>query len=393
MPQLLKTSSPLDGSVEAKPRSGRILEIDGLRGIAILLVITKHLGFIPLPGEEDSSAIAFLNRFFPSLSGVDLFFVVTGYLLGRSLLALLDSPHYYSSFYFRRWLRTIPLYYILLLVFSIIVLVPGLVGSSTAIHFDWPFGTPWAMVAYGAFVQNFWMAAAASLGPHWLGITWSLAVQEQFYLPLPWIVRFFPSRLLGCVLTLLVLIAPACRLLVVCLMPAWRWNAIDCLICCRTDTLAIGVLAAWLVQIPGVARRLERAGGWFSPAVSGLFVGFATLTYLGYTLGTPTMYVAGHSYLAVLYVLLIFLASFSSSGVIGAALRLAPLRELGRISYGLFLFHMLIYDLVRYYSGISYSQDGWLSWIVKLDAFLLTVVVAELSWHFVEKPLIAWSRR
>ncbi len=143
----------------------RILELDGLRGIASLLVITKHYGVTFLPGEMQSSAVAFINRFYPALSGVDLFFVLTGFLLGSRLLAAVDSPRYYSTFYLRRCCRTFPPYYLLLLSFTAAVLAGSTLRSATGLYLTWPFGTPWSLAVYALFLQNFLIAAAVSLGP------------------------------------------------------------------------------------------------------------------------------------------------------------------------------------------------------------------------------------
>ncbi|MGI0135318.1 MAG: acyltransferase family protein, partial [Candidatus Micrarchaeaceae archaeon] len=189
MPELLQIlpnpTKPLPGDKSSGPR---ILELDGLRGLAILLVITKHYVVAYLPGETNSAAIAFFNRFYLALSGVDIFFVLTGFLLGGHLLAAIDSPRYYSTFYLRRCCRTFPPYYLLLLFFTVAVLTPDTLWPITGTFLAcplaflaWPFGTPWSLAAYALFLQNFCIAATASLGPSWLMITWSLAVQEQFY--------------------------------------------------------------------------------------------------------------------------------------------------------------------------------------------------------------------
>lgn len=252
---LYLSSSPPKLSPGAKTSGPRILEWDGLRGVAILLVITKHFGVIYLPNETGSAVIDFFNRFYPTLSGVDLFFVLTGFLLGGRLLATIDSPRYYSTFYLRRCCRTFLPYYLLLPFFTAAVLTQDALSSVTPLHLTWPFDSPWSLAAYALFLQNFCVAAAASLGPSWLMITWSLAVQEQFYVLLPWLLRCCLLRGLGYVLVSLFLMAPLCRLAVVHYLPAEEWIGYDCLLCCRTDTLGVGVLAAWLLRASGSAWR------------------------------------------------------------------------------------------------------------------------------------------
>ncbi len=213
MPALFHISPSLSEVLsDAKSSGPRILELDGLRGLAILLVVTKHYGVAHLPNETASPAVAFFNRFYPTLSGVDLFFVLTGFLLGGRLLAAVDSPRYYSTFYLRRCCRTFPPYYLLLLAFTVAVLARDALRSVAGLDLAWPFGTPWSLAACALFLQNFAIAATASLGPSWLMITWSLAVQEQFYLLLPWLLRCVPRRGLGHVLAGLFLMASLCRL-------------------------------------------------------------------------------------------------------------------------------------------------------------------------------------
>jgi len=259
---------------------------------------------------------------------------------------------------------------------------------------EWPFGTPWSMAAYATFLQSFVIAAAGSLGPQWLGITWTLAVQEQFYLGLPWLLRCAPARWLGIVLGALLLMAPFFRFLVVLAAPAGRWLGYDFLICCRSDTLAVGVLAAWVLQKIGGSEWLGRFRSLLCPSGVALFLGFLLVTQIGHGMETPAIFILGHTYRAIMYLVVVLVACFASGGWAGAVMRWAPLRELGRISYGLFLFHQMVRDLlVRLVLGEPRNLISWQTWLVNLEAFVLTALLAEFCWHFVEKPLIAWSRR
>jgi peptidoglycan/LPS O-acetylase OafA/YrhL len=209
---------------------------------------------------------------------------------------------------------------------------------------------------------------------------------------LPWLLRS-TRRCLGYVLVGLFLMAPLGRLAVVHFLPAWEWNGYDCLLCCRTDTLGVGVLAAWLLQAEGVRRWLTNLRALLCPAAAILFLGFALLIYCGYGIGTPTFFVLGHTYLAVLYLVIALVAVFASQGLVGAFLRMPVLRELGRISYGLYLYHAMVRDLFfGMLFGTSAWLDGWETGVATLEAFLLTVLLAELSWHFLEKPLLTWSK-
>jgi peptidoglycan/LPS O-acetylase OafA/YrhL len=189
----MSSSSPaVSPSVESPPRTRtaarRILELDGLRGVAVLLVITKHYGGPPFQGSQWTFA-SFTSEYYFSFSGADFFIVLTGFLLGGILLDASSSAYYYRTFFFRRASRTFPLYYLTLLAFIAAALVQTPLGLRGRLRLYWPFGTPWSMLAYACFVQNYLMAYRGRFGPPWLLETWSLAVIEQFYLFLPWVLR------------------------------------------------------------------------------------------------------------------------------------------------------------------------------------------------------------
>jgi peptidoglycan/LPS O-acetylase OafA/YrhL len=158
--------------------ASRLPELDGLRAIAILLVLFSHqAAFVPLAG---------IRRFLDmGWIGVDLFFVLSGFLIGGILLEQRDATNYYRIFYLRRFLRIVPLYTLILLP-GLVVLGLGLQAyfaghslgdrSAAAIWFC-PF-----------FLQNIaW--ALALIPPTYLLPTWSVAVEEQFYLLLPLLIR------------------------------------------------------------------------------------------------------------------------------------------------------------------------------------------------------------
>jgi peptidoglycan/LPS O-acetylase OafA/YrhL len=89
----------------------------------------------------------------------------------------------------------------------------------------------------------------------------------------------------------------------------------------------------------------------------------------------------------------VLIAVFAAQGLAGTLLRRTVLRGLGRISYGLYLYHVMVRDLFfGALFGTSAWLDGWETWLATLEAFLLTVLLAEMSWRFLEKPLIAWSK-
>src|SRR5271155_4280107 len=141
----------------------RIPELDGLRGIAILMVLVYHY-----------------TGWRWGWTGVDLFFVLSGFLIGGILMDAKSATNYYSVFYTRRFYRIVPLYAVTVCMLPLLL----------ATHYEWfTVGNKIPWYAYATFTQNFWMVKLEKLGTMALAVTWSLAIEEQFYLTLPIIVR------------------------------------------------------------------------------------------------------------------------------------------------------------------------------------------------------------
>src|ERR671933_724528 len=144
VPSLLMQSST------AGSRPPRYPELDGLRGIAILMVVAWHYNLGPF------------------LSGVDLFFVLSGFLLGGILLDKKEAPNYFKAFYARRVCRIFPLYFVCLLVFVILVAVPVLGWLLFGDSIRLLLGDPIPLWSYMTFTQNFAMAQLGGWGNPWL---------------------------------------------------------------------------------------------------------------------------------------------------------------------------------------------------------------------------------
>jgi peptidoglycan/LPS O-acetylase OafA/YrhL len=186
---------------------GRIPELDGLRGFAILLVLIYHYVVFPLHSLEPRSPTWLAACLDLTWSGVDLFFVLSGFLVGGLLYDARESPYYFRTFFARRVCRIFPLYYVLL---TLVFLGGPYVGIYTAVpggpHFT-PAGP--SPVSCIFFLQNFWAAETGTPGSLWLAVTWSLAVEEQFYLVIPFLIRYFPARYFPPLLFALVALAVA----------------------------------------------------------------------------------------------------------------------------------------------------------------------------------------
>src|SRR5271154_3561146 len=171
-------------SENGEKREPRILELDGIRGLAILLVLIAHIFYAPtLPGGPELLT-KFKELFTLTWTGVDLFFVLSGFLIGGILLDKRSSGKYFTTFYARRFFRIVPVYYCWIILFILVVKLGGpvirehtrsgilpAIDSTVFIHF--------------LFLQNLWLPNYVKLAEWWFGATWSLAVEEQFYLVAP----------------------------------------------------------------------------------------------------------------------------------------------------------------------------------------------------------------
>ena len=220
---------------------GRVKELDGLRAIAILSVVMWHY-----LGAGDGPSSTPWRIFIFGRTGVDLFFVLSGYLITSILLANRGSSNYFQAFYGRRSFRILPIYFGMVAIY--------LVGRQLSVAralFD---GTlPWWSYLIG--LQNFWMATEQTYGAYWLGGTWSLAIEEQFYLIFPLVIYFAPLRILPRLLVALLVLCPLGRMIAYGLGDRYGYYVLMPL---RADILAMGALIAWLEFSGSISESVRR---------------------------------------------------------------------------------------------------------------------------------------
>ena len=367
------------------PSTGRIPQLDGLRGTAIGLVLIFHLA------DKHPLAQGFWHYAVTAAkltwSGVDLFFVLSGFLIGGILLDAKHSPSYYRTFYIRRATRILPIYWVLLCLFSLrflpIRVLPHEFGDFSITLIPW-----WA---YILFAQNFWMAVIGGLGVGLLAPTWSLAVEEQFYLTIPFLVRHLRVRTLAIVLVATVVVVPVVRILFFHYDPQ-ALTACYVLMPCRADALSLGVLAAMLVRNP---KTWAAFAGQYKKVLPLNLVLFAGV--IGFTCAGPLT----GAWISIRYsVLAIFYACFLVSVMAwpdrwAARLLKAPwLMKLGTISYFAYLYHIPIIELAR--RAVTHAALGLTENASDLFAFFLgamvTLALAAFSWKFFESPLVRWGK-
>jgi len=336
----------------------KIPQLDGVRGVAILLVLAHNLhGFYSPP-------LSFLTAY--GWMGVDLFFVLSGFLITGILLDSITSEAYFRNFYARRSLRIWPLYYAMLVL--MLVVIPHLRPQDAAeifrrSHPGW---------SYLFFLQNFFVKDPSwAVGP--LGVSWSLAVEELFYLVWPVFVGLLPVRRLEIVAWSVCLLSPLLRLFFV--SHGWLIYSNPF---CRLDGLMAGGLLAILVRKSTFKPKRLLPAAWL-----GILLG-SSLAIVSELFGQRWL---TFSLAVIASAGLVYLAQFSKVNWLKAALTNRFLMFSGTISYGLYLLHKLPEDALK---GIGFQAGHPKAtfWISLAAAYL----IASASWFLLEKPVLRLKR-
>ncbi len=363
---------------------GHIQELDGLRAVASMPVLLNH--FWP---QSLSSVVWSAGQF--AWIAMDSFFVLSGFLIAGILLDTRERPDYFRSYYVRRSLRILPLYYCVL-VYLICV---GTLwkGGEQYRHLVEQWGSPvWFFVYLGNFTTaaaGVWPTVVPGLSP-----LWSLQVEEQFYLLFPLAIRRLSPATLARALWVIVLLSPALRVSLFVLNP----DNLYCqyvLLPCHMEGLALGALIAirfrqgpWEIKkgrLSALAIVLLTAtcvaSVWSNPArVDEEFASpfNRTVGYLLSSVGCASV--------------LLWVIRFRGSRVTGW-LRLSPVQYVGKISYGVYLLHIPVWTaalFLRHALGLTLPRDGF---VMFLAATALTIATASASWYLLERPLLSLKDR
>jgi peptidoglycan/LPS O-acetylase OafA/YrhL len=333
---------------------GRIPSLDGLRGISILMVLAGHLA--GTRGFPLSAAAG--NRTEVAAIGVHVFFVISGFLITGLLLAELAATDRVrlTRFYFRRTLRIFPPYY---------VLIGALVLAQTL---GFLFLTPSDVAHAVTYTSNYDAARSWSIGH-----TWSLGVEEQFYLLWPACLVLLGARRGLIAAIAVVLVTPLVRLAELHLFPAYM-DGIGARFETVADAIAIGCVLActrdWLHRQPAYMRFLESRGFLVVPVA--IFAGTMTgqHPHVAYVVGFPLANVA--TALAVDW------AVTFPEGLPGRVLNSTPLVFIGLISYSLYLWQQPFLN-----------RTGEAAWNAFPTNVLLAFTFAVASYYVVERPSLA----
>jgi peptidoglycan/LPS O-acetylase OafA/YrhL len=370
----------------------RLPQLDGLRGLAILLVLVRHYLVVdakPAPHTLFSHAVFLLQI---TWSGVDLFFVLSGFLIGGILVDARASSRYFKPFYARRFFRIVPVYALVCGLYGLAWSAGGQRWWGTA--GAWLFGHPPPWYAFVLFVQNVVIAVRGDFAPLPVGVTWSLAVEEQFYLTLPLLVRFVPARRLLPVLAAIVACVPVARTLAYFMLPNGGVVAYT-MMPLRADALLLGAIAALLVRDERARGVLVRRRTAVVAATA--LLGVVLLAFIGLgraTRDSAAMSTVGYTLVALFYAAILLLAVTRPAGALSALLQARWLRGLGEIAYGTYLLHLAVEGICfGVLFGHAPQVTGAKDLGAKCAALALTVLLARASWKLFEKRMVGVGHR
>jgi peptidoglycan/LPS O-acetylase OafA/YrhL len=344
---------------------GHVEGFDGLRGIAVLLVVLHHTHTIVV--KSPTPLITPIAQ--AGWVGVDIFFSLSGFLITGLLISRRDKPGYYRDFYLRRLLRIFPLYYLALTL----LLAPRLIAGL-------PTEIPW-WAAYG-YLTNFWLARHPEVDLQLL-ITWSLSIEEQFYLLWPFLIAALSARQWRLLVGALLIACPALRWWffeppgMITYMDTWF----------RLDSLAMGAAGAILWH-----AHDERAVRWARRAAPPLVVLVALLLPTG-LVSHRELWWTTFGFPLLAFATTTVLLGLASGGLprLRQALSWAPLAHVGVVSYGVYLLHPLVLKAIALSTGRATSITA-LSSPAALGLYALamitSVAVATLVFRTIEQPIL-----
>jgi len=333
-------------------------QLDGLRTVAVTMVLYHHFFAV------DGSVLGHL--------GVRLFFVLSGLLITRLLLDARSSFDYQpaaalKAFYIRRALRIFPPYFVML-GFIWLVNLEGARGS-----LKW----------HALYLSNFWYALRNEWTPWVLCHTWSLSIEEQFYVAWPLVILLAPRRLIAPISVAVIAFSLAYRFY-------WPFTgtpslARDLLPPASVDTLVAGALLA--VH----RRKTERWPAWIGLSVVPLTAAATVFLWLKSVPMTPTLewltWIGAEVFPLIPLVVLVGCCSSGVGGAFGRFLERPSITAVGRMSYGVYLFHPIVLSLVvkaQAWIPINVSEQGPGRFVIATTA---TLMLASISWLAFEKPL------
>lgn len=368
----LQTPAPASPAAQMVT-TGHIGALDGIRGLGVILVLLYHYG--------SSAAVFGLSNPILKLtglgwSGVDLFFVLSGFLITGILYDSKGGKNYFKNFYARRTLRIFPLYYVAAIVVILLAVISqyDLLGGANPI---------WILL----YVGNFQMAIEG--GGSTLDHFWSLAIEEQFYLVWPLVVLTLSRAKLMLVAAAMVVIAPIIRTLLV--LNDVPDLAVYVLTPARMDGLAMGALIALVMRgSKGIAPLVPWAWKLGGAALAAFLM--IVILRREVSSGDPVILTAGISLLTIIYASVLILSlTFRPLQLV---MEQPVMRWFGKYSYGLYVWHPIV-NMILLHSPLT-ERFGAITPVkavlLLVMAFIVSVLISLASYKFMESPLLRLKR-
>jgi peptidoglycan/LPS O-acetylase OafA/YrhL len=385
---------PLPSTTAAPKRHDPAL--DGLRGLAVLMVFVFHYGGGLRSHHTAVRLLGYLTE--TGWTGVVLFFALSGFLITGGVWDSLQSStdhaaHILRNFYARRALRILPLYYAALLASAIVTIVRG--SDLAALH---------PLAIFALFLQNlpnFAYVTIHNTSPLPLYHLWSLAVEEQFYLLWPALLLLARTRRAALHLSLWSFVLAAIFRLIFYGLPCFYWAGgwlsslpsalFDTFLLTQCGALALGAAFALAMR----SQTWDAMQRWASPV---FFAGLSlyllsSLLCRSFLLVAPMQYIVGLPGVSLAAAAL--LPILLRPGIARTTASFAPLAWLGRISYGFYVFHILLQPIYDHLAAhLTHADSGtWYQTVRLAVALPLTVLAAWLSYRLLERPFLRAKRR
>jgi peptidoglycan/LPS O-acetylase OafA/YrhL len=347
--------------------------LDGIRGTAIIFVLLFH-------------CYPYLSVFKFGWTGVDLFFVLSGFLISGILIDTVNDEHYYKNFILKRVLRIFPLYYLSLVIF--LFLIPAFSPFiSSILQLDyaslhqlwyWLYGSNWLLS-----LKDGWM--------HGAGINhfWSLSIEEQFYLFWPLLIALFRKKsFLTLCLSTIVLSMMVRIVLFFCNV---SHPALYMLTITRADALALGGCIAVMIRNEAGIRVLSRIAPY-------MFFGMLLIIAVGvYLFGSINPYTnffssIGYTFVDMMYASLIVLG-LSDFLFFRKLLSTSVLRFFGKYSYSMYIFHHPVVIICFGLSGQLLPGGIWTRLLVSTLSILITILISLLTWNAFEAKFLRLKKK
>lgn len=373
-------------------RLGHTPELDGIRGWACASVLIAHCLTGIVQGVPGSWLASVWISGFDShtlwlfLSGVDLFFVLSGFLIGGILLDSRSRPHYFSNFWIRRFGRIFPVAYLVLATYAAALFVTAHLHIT---RFD-----NWLLASYrpplwsfATFTQSLPIALHGYSGPRWMAMTWSLAIEEQFYLLFPLAVYFLPRCWLVALIVSGIAISPVLRDVFERVFGSWYSAYV--LLPSRMDGLMFGVAVALIVR-NRTAFSIAVRCRWLLDA-GALLILYSIVTNWSFKLWpgpSGMIYPLKQSIMAMMWAIVILRIFTCRNSVFNKIWRNSILAKVGLISYGLYMYHQAVNGLIH---GWLFGQEPTIKTPQQLLAAIAVIAIAlglaTISYIYFESPI------